>query len=476
MTVLGPSSVPEPLSQLAVEMQADASRWLAPAAAACAVVLGGALEIANGRIYPAALWMVALTLAMAIAAAVIPRSRRRALADVVTVRMIVGFGLIAQAVQFFLVPPVLDLTIDSGPLMLFQVSIIAIAIIGLSMLWSPPWVKPLQIVAIVALHFAIGAWIIQHDPRPPIDVNVYHHDAIAALRAGINPYTITFRNLYDDTRSVEYYGPGLAVNGRLLFGFPYPPLSLLVTMPAELLAGDFRYASLMALELAAVLMAFARPKGFGGFAAALYLTSPRIFFVLDESWTEPLVVLGLAFVVFAACRSRRAAPWLLGGLLALKQYLVFVVPAAWLLVAHWNRTSATRLFAPAFLVAGVVTLPFFLWNPHAFWHSVVALQFYQPLRLDALSFVSWWVTDGHAPPSIAVAFGAMFAASALGAWRLPRTPAGFAAAVALTYITFFAFNKQAFCNYYFFVVGSFCLTLAAVTPYVMLDDRLGSGA
>ena len=66
-------------------------------------------------------------------------------------------------------------------------------------------------------------------------------------------------------------GPGLSVNGRLQFGFPYFPLSLLLAMPGQLLTGDHRYAQLVALELAAILMAFAQPKGFGPIAAALFL-------------------------------------------------------------------------------------------------------------------------------------------------------------------------------------------------------------
>jgi hypothetical protein len=41
------------------------------------------------------------------------------------------------------------------------------------------------------------------------------------------------------------------------------------------------------------------------------------------------------------------------------------------------------------LVAAVITLPFFLWNPRAFWRSVVVFQFLQPLREDSLSHLVW---------------------------------------------------------------------------------------
>jgi hypothetical protein len=45
--------------------------------------------------------------------------------------------------------------------------------------------------------------------------------------------------------------------------------------------------------------------------------------------------------------------------------------------------------------------------------------------------------------------------------RCPRTPAGFALAVGFVYLVFFAFNKQAFCNYYFFPLAALCAAIAA---------------
>jgi len=114
-------------------------------------------------------------------------------------------------------------------------------------------------------------------------------------------------------------------------------------------------------------------------------------------------------------------------------------------------------------VAAAVTVPFFLWNPSAFVNSVVTLQFRQPFRRDALSFLAAWTVIGLPQPSVTIAFGMAGLVSALAVWRLPRTAAGFSAALAATLLAFFAFNKQAFCNYYFFVIGALCVTLAACT-------------
>src|SRR5204863_9996599 len=163
------------------------------------------------------------------------------------------------------------------------------------------------------------------------------------------------------------------------FGFPYLPLSLLVAMPGQLLAGDTRYAQLVAMELAAVLMVLARRERYGLLAAALYMTTPRLFYVLASSWTEPFAVLGTAAVTFAACRRKGAVPWLFGALVALKQYLVFALPLVVLLAGFpVERRRLVILLGKAAVAAAAVTLPFVLWNPAAFWTSVVELQFHQP--------------------------------------------------------------------------------------------------
>ena len=109
-------------------------------------------------------------------------------------------------------------------------------------------------------------------------------------------------------------------------------------------------------------------------------------------------------------------------------------------------------------------MPFVLWDPAAFVRSVVTLQVHQPFRTDALSYLAWWVQQGHPVPSTVIPFVLGGAAAALAAWRLPRSAAGFAAALALTFLVFFSWNKQAFANYYAFVLGTLFLAVAAWTP------------
>jgi hypothetical protein len=323
---------------------------------------------------------------------------------------------------------------------------------------------------------------------------MFQRESADALLAGRNPYAITFEDPYHGTK--EFYGKDVIRDGRTTWGYPYTPLPLLLALPGHLL-GDFRFAMLAVTAIAAALLLHARPGSrFGAAAAALLLFTPCGFFVLEAGWIEPVVILGLAVTVFIACRFPALAtrdavmrsrippvgvtrslrlprqgiayltPSLLlaisaGMFLATKQYLILAVPLLALLPVPGGWKSRLKFTAGALCVAAAVTAPLALWDVPAFLRSVVTLQFHQPFRPDALSFlVPIAASSGQAPPTW-IAFAASLAAVAFCLWRAPRTPTGFALSLAVVFFAFFAFNKQAFCNYYHFVIAALCCALAA---------------
>jgi hypothetical protein len=129
-----------------------------------------------------------------------------------------------------------------------------------------------------------------------------HGEAFYALRRGQNPYQITFENIYG--AGSGFYNPQAVAGNRVLFGYPYPPLSLLLALPGYLAAGDYRYSELAAWVASAAFIGYARPAILAKLAAALLLTQPRGFFVLEQGWTEPIAVLMLAVVIFGMSRRR----------------------------------------------------------------------------------------------------------------------------------------------------------------------------
>jgi hypothetical protein len=347
---------------------------------------------------------------------------------------------------------------DTLPPVVFQAALVFVASLAFLGIARIPATQRIWFPIVLVIHAAIGGWIIESSPWPAIDVFMFQRDASAQLIAGGSPYTVQYPNIYG--AETNYYGPGLSRAGKLGFGFPYPPLSLLLILPGHLVAGDFRYAHLAAVIGAGVLMAYARPGPVAVAAACLYLFTPRVFFILEQGWTEPLVVLLLAATIFCACRTPRAMPYAYGLLLAVKQYLVLAVPIAYVLARAAN-TNLAAILTRSLAVGVAVTLPFVLWDPRPFIESVVTLQLHQPFRPDSLSYLAWVATRGGPVVSGALAFAVAAVALVPALWLTARTPSGVAASVALVYFAFFAFNKQAFANYYLFVIGAMCCAIAA---------------
>jgi hypothetical protein len=425
-----------------------------------AVATGAAVQVDNGYRHPLAFaWLSVAVVAVLLA---LMRPSRPELESALerVLPPALALALAGQFITLVLAPP-------AGPTssswswrapFLLALGFASVAVVGI--LQSRALVRRVAVGFLLATHFSLGVWMIRSSPSPLIDVFVFQRESAAALREGINPYSITFPNIYENS---EFYGPGLVVDGRLMFGAPYPPLSLLLSSVAEVIAGDARFAQLTAMTVAGALMASTRPGPVCGLAAAVYLFTPRNFLVLEQSWTEPFLVLFLAVTVWCAVRCPRVMPYALGLFLAVKQYAVLGLPLAALLVRPpWTFTRLKPLVGRALLVAAAVSLPLALLDPAAYVRSVVTLQFHQPFRANALSYLTLMSgPDGHVPVGAGAAFLAAAVVAGLTLWRAPRTPAGFALGLSATFLVFFGLNKQAFCNYYFFVIGALCVAVAA---------------
>jgi len=448
-------------SRLSVRVTAlqDDSPISAFAVAMAAIALGQALQVGNGNLHPQAVVWLSVAMLGCTAAVWMSRSRRMPALGTAAALAVTGIAIAVQLIELLTARPGMYMQLSSPRAFVPFVSGIAIASLLAGAGFGPSsWLGPFRIPALLLVHFLLGVWLIRATPNPYIDVYFFQRDGLNALLRGVDPYAITFPDIYGN---LPFYGPGVSVGGRLTFGFPYPPLSLLMALPGHLLTGDYRYSQLAAMTLAGGLMAYSRPGALPAFAATLFLFTPRIFFVLEQGWTEPLVLVLLAATVFAACRAPKQVPLLFGLFLASKQYSFLAAPCLALLAPRpFQWTQYGRALGKAVLVALAITLPFFLWNVPAFVRSVITLQLHQPFRADALSYLSWFARgDQHWPTWLAFVAAALGAA--LAVWRCAPSPAGFSTGVALTLIAFFAFNKQAFCNYYFLVIGACSLGLAA---------------
>ncbi|MSQ84260.1 MAG: hypothetical protein EXR77_15485 [Myxococcales bacterium] len=360
--------------------------------------------------------------------------------------------LLAQLCAHLTVSPGKHLDLARGGFRSFNLAILAVAMAATVTVTRPQWNRRTgSIVLLMAL--AVGLWFLRKGGQPEIDVHEFQQQGCAALARMANPYNLTFRNLYPD--NTPFYAPGLAVHGRLQFGFIYPPLSLYLAMPGWLLTGDHRYGQWLALVLAGALVMRARPAPVAVLAVALLLFAPRSLFIVEQAWTEPFVLLGLAAVLYSALRRPQWLPWALGLWLSTKQYMVLVAPLGLLLLPRpWSWCSVWAMTWRALAVVAAVCLPWWLVNPEAFAKSVVWLQILQPFRADSLSLLAAFAQNGQSPLPTWTCFIAAGLALGYALWRAPRTASGLAAGTAAVLLAFLLLNKQAFWNYYFLPLGA----------------------
>jgi len=449
-------------------MQADAPSTHPPADRALSAVafalaataLGRCIQINDGLFDPAAMVWLTIALAAALGGVVLARSRSpQRLGPRALVVVLVG-GIAFQFVQLYTQWPLSQFRLRNPhpPLLAFHIGLAvaaALVLVGISQ-WRPA--RRAWFPLLLGVHLGMGSWALQASYEPFIDVFSAQRAALDALLSGENPYAATFPNPYRE----DDYPPKWVRDGRVQFGYPYMPLTLLMTVPARLAHADFRYAQLVAITLSAILIAATRPSLVASLAATLFLFTPRAFYVMEQSWTDPFLLLIVCATVFVAARAPRLLPVMFGLLLVAKQYMVMGAAALWLLLP---RPITWRLLLRHAVVAAVVgsaiTLPPVLWDVRAFLNSAVAIQLACPLRRDAVSYLAWLANATGILAPTWIGFAAVVPASALALWRLPRTPAGFAAAMAFIFLCFFAFNKYAFCNYYFFIIGLLCCAVAA---------------
>lgn len=429
--------------------------------AVSAIALGRALQINNGFYSQDALWWLTVSFAACTLGLVIhracPRMSRISIA-VVSAILVAGIGW--QLVQLFRARPGFYLS-DNANLAIFRGGLVAQAV---CIACGVTNIRPLRrfwFPALLAASVFIGVWMIKVTPDPYIDVVEVHKEAIEALIHHRDPYRISFANIYETAESRKFYNPEAVIGGRLAQGYPYPPPSLLLAVPGHVLFGDYRYSELALLVAAAALIGLAYGTMPAMLAASLLLTTPRLWFVIEEGWTEPVGIFLLALTVILMKRMPIAAGWVAGIFAMTKQYFGVLAIAMVRLIFIRQRQWPWIAFGVAF-AAAAVTLPFALWHPNAFMRNVVWLQTREPFRIDSLSYLAWAALHGMGQGSFVWALGAGAIAAIIAAVSTRNTPEGFAATVSFTTFAFFAFGSKAFCNYYFFVIGALCCAIAAV--------------
>jgi hypothetical protein len=419
----------------------DATPFFATLAASIVALV---LQWTNGMYRPLAVVLVFGAWALALAGlgtrATIPRD---------TTRLLFGAFFVVAFGWMFVEPPSGDLVLSS-PLQMHAyraLVVVAFVLVALELTRAETRWFPL----LVALHFAMGALVLSFAPKPKIDVWSIEMEAVRALLHGHNPYAMTFEDPYGGTS--RYFPPGASIDGRLQFGFVYPPLALLLCVPGYLLGGDTRWSVLAAMTGAALLIGYARAGKRTKIAALALLFTPRTFFVMDRAWTDPFVVLLTAAIVFLALRRSRFLFVPIGLYVCLKQHMFIGIPALFMLLPRpIPKRLAFDLAWKGGLVAAIVTLPLVLVDVHAFVSSVLDIR--EMYRTDSLGLVALLHNVGIVSLSKWAGLIAIVPVVVLGWKRALRTAGGFAIFAAVTHFTLYLWSTHAFCNEYYNVIGA----------------------
>jgi hypothetical protein len=408
-----------------------------------ALCIALALQLNNGLYDPVSLALAALGTVLAVAGAVWLRLGAPP-EDPLVVRSLLGFGCAAGIACQLLLNP----TSGGPPLPGFRWMAVCALVVLSAYLCTHLRASLVQarFQILLVCFLVMGIAVLRNSPQPWVDVWVVQQGGAQALSLGRDPYSMSYPNIYGALTS-KMYAPQLLQNNRLI-AYAYPPLTVLLNLPAFSLFGDIRVVSLLAMVGAAFALARALQGPTGELAGLFILFQPRSFFVLEQAWTEPLVLAAFAFALWAVLRAPRQ--WVLLGLalgllLASKQYAPLLLLPLFLLIAPEQRWRSLGL-AAALVCA--VTLPFLIWDAQGLFRGVVQMQFLQPFREDALSLLALYQHRTGAPPPFGAAPAFVAAAVVLAVTLRRRLHAGLAvSAAAAAWLVFVLFNKQAFCNY-----------------------------
>lgn len=296
-----------------------------------------------------------------------------------------------------------------------------------------------------------GLEVLRLIPVPPIDVWRLQMDGANALLHGLNPFVaVQVHDTAPDSLRTD-------------IPYVYPPLQVLLTLPTILL-GDVRFTMIAAVIVLAVALrrivrggtrANRLPAIVEDAPALFVLLAPKLYFVIEQSWIDPVQAALIAVATALAVDQRkRAAAVTLGFVLVSKQSMFWVVP----LFAVAFGFGAVDL-AIVVVVACLIEGPFALWNFHALKYANFDILKSIPPREDALSFTNWANRALRLGVPAQLGFALAAASVALSVFRIRRAEL-FGTALATTYFFFFAFNKWAFANYYFLVACAFALAAA----------------
>ncbi len=325
--------------------------------------------------------------------------------------------------------------------------------------WLPSWVVWMFDVAFIAAGIALRFLVPTFTPVAMIDVYVTSQESAQHFLAGLNPYTTAVTDIYGGKMDFGYD----------ILGYMYLPATLYLQTIGYLF-GDVRYMSAFAdavIALSLWRLTKEVSRNMRCLLILLFLWHPKGFFVVEQSWTEPLIAMFLGiFLMLRSSGFSLAAAGIYGYMLSIKQSLAFF---ALQLLRLERRPSRLLIVA---LVGILTIIPFAIWDMESLWKYGVLFQLQTGFRADGLTIFAPLSKLGLEPGkswSLIVGFVATIGAM----WFVRKLPQmrGYLLATCISTFAMFLFGSQAFCNYYYLVWVLLLFVMAEAIAPVQHDDR-----
>ncbi|HEX5632749.1 MAG TPA: hypothetical protein VFX50_05950, partial [Gemmatimonadales bacterium] len=282
--------------------------------AAGAVVLGLALFLSNGALHPLALAGVTFATLTALIALLLQRGERGERGEAgagAGTRWTLGILWVGIAASFAIDATYLPgVYVEPAGLGWFRPVLGAFGVlVATHAVEAPPWLARARFALELVAAAVLGGIVIEAAPAPAIDVWFYERMGATALLGGVNPYAIAYPNIYGPLTSFVS-GALLSPDRTLVLANPYSPLTLLLVAPATALLSEPRWTMLAAVLFSAwAVRRLGKGSGVASLAAVFMLVQPRGLFVIEQAWTEPLVLASiLALALLVVRRAEAPAP------------------------------------------------------------------------------------------------------------------------------------------------------------------------
>ncbi|KKR31731.1 MAG: hypothetical protein UT63_C0062G0002 [Candidatus Gottesmanbacteria bacterium GW2011_GWC2_39_8] len=305
----------------------------------------------------------------------------------------------------------------------------------------------LPFAILILISVLLRIFMIMSSPNPKIDVFYLLKNSGQSWYLGHNPYQMNFPKLY---------------KSDIPDHFDYFPMAFVSMTPAVVLFKDPRYTFVLAeMATAMVIYYLAKRKDkktrFAQIMSLIFLYNPVSTFVIEQSWLDPLLVLGFSLFLYLYYLNKKILSiFILSLTFGVKQNFL---PAVLFLTTLPRHNFKHILYT--FILLGLIVAPFFFWSPNDFIRDTLLYPIFRPLRFDGLTLFSFlYSLFGISRYPLSLFLPVMIILAIYLLKFSKRNPFAWSFSIALFFFGFFILFKEAFMNYYYLVSSLFIISLS----------------